>query len=410
VEAGGHTTFTPGVPFLGLNSTVGMAYAPAGNIQGVNYAAPTLAAVLFLGDEVHAVPMIGNYRILSLLGGHCRYYPTPPWSDRDRPPMLSRAQLEQSLLTRTTTTFLPGATVRAQVRLGDGPAGRASVGQDLRTWGDILSGPVTLRTEEQSHGALRRVLDQLPADAPLTILTTPAPQANVRLIWRPGQNLLQTIYRFGHDLSWVTGGFVLFLAAESLDEGARVFEDGFALQLHPGTWVALREALGKGRPWSLPAAGGLQGFTLEWDWPSRVKMVSGLFYQPDEVLRQRLVNQQEFLHFIGEVDRVVRGYFSELEPGPGQALTLVLAIRPGRRARFWLEFNPGGLPDEVPAGLQRRLQELRPPEARHGPVAHANHVLLWGGTGEGEAGSRSCRASGRRPGRQAARGWSLTHR
>src|SRR5262249_30501610 len=179
---------------------------------------------------------------------------------------------------------------------------------------------------------------------------TPAPQANVRLIWRPGQNNRQTICPFGRDLSWATGGFVLFLAAARLDEGARVFEDGFALQLHPETWAALREDLRNGRSWSLPAAGELQGFTLEWDWPSRVKMASGLFYQPDEVLRQRLVNQEEFIDFIGQVERVVRDYLSELEPGRGQALTLVLAIRPGRRARFLLGVNPGGGPRAVPAG------------------------------------------------------------
>src|SRR5262245_40546552 len=106
VEAGGHTIFTPRVPFLGLNSTVGMAYVPAEDLPGVNYPAPTLAAILLRGDEVHATPVIGSYRVLSLLGGHCRYYPTPPWSDRDRPPVLSRAELEQSLLTRTPTTFL----------------------------------------------------------------------------------------------------------------------------------------------------------------------------------------------------------------------------------------------------------------------------------------------------------------
>jgi hypothetical protein len=385
VTAGDHTTFTPQRPFLGLEGPLGMAYMPAPSLDDVGYPARPLAAVLLLGDEASAPPVLGNYRVLSLLGAHCRYYPTPPWSDRDRMPVLSRTELEQSLLSQVPVVSLRGATVRGRARLDSTPSGME--GQDIRTEGDFLGGPVNLRLQEQDHHALRQALDRVQADAPLAILTAPDPRASVRLIWRPGQDSVQSIFPSGGDRAWATGGFTLFLAEASLEEGARVFEDGFAVQLKAATWAALRDALRSGRPWSLPAAGGLQGFTLEWDWPSRVRPVEGLFYQPDEVLRQRVVNQREFLDFLaGDVEGVVRGCLGELEPGPGQALTLVVAIRPGRRARYWLEFNPGGLTAAIPAELQRRLQELRPPEVRDGPVAYASHLLLWGGAGEGRGG------------------------
>ena len=66
--------------------------------------------------------------------------------------------------------------------------------------------------------------------------------------------------------------------------------------------------------------------------------------------------------------------------GPAQAVTLVIAVKPGGKSRFWVNFNPGGGVDtELVKGLLERLQELPVPVVRQGPVAVAIQATLWGG-------------------------------
>ena len=65
------------------------------------------------------------------------------------------------------------------------------------------------------------------------------------------------------------------------------------------------------------------------------------------------------------------------------ARSLVVAVKPQQRCRFWFEFDPGGLDKAIVDDLQERLRELPVPVV-HGPVAMAFHAVLWGGPSSGE--------------------------
>jgi hypothetical protein len=105
-------------------------------------------------------------------------------------------------------------------------------------------------------------------------------------------------------------------------------------------------------------------------------------YQPDEVLRQRLPSVEEFTAYVKALDGELAAFAAE-RPFGGQALSLFVAVRPGRRSRVWLEFRPGGVPAHPERELVSRLETVPAPEV-NGPVAMAVYSLLWGGPGTKE--------------------------
>jgi len=381
---GSYTGFLLESGFLGFQGKIGFAHVRAETQSDVDYPEDPLAAIFLRGAEVDAVEAIGTYRVLALLGEHYHYYPTPFWSDRDRPLMLTQADLEASLLAKVPSVALPGATVSiaSRAQFADEPA--AGAGVSLPREG-LMEGPVILHLTEEHESALREILQKVPAEAPFALLTTPAREANVRLVWRPGQTQVHTIYPHGSPPSRITGGFLFILPHTEPEPGASLLEDGFALRLAAEQWQGLREALLKGEPWQLQASGDRLGFSVEWDRPGRVKMVLGRLYQADEVLRERVASIEEFAAYTRRVVEEATKYLGTLPPGPGQALTLVIAVRPGREFRLWADTDPVPLGPEVVAALQDHVRALAAPEVHTGPVAFAAHMLLWGGPADGES-------------------------
>jgi hypothetical protein len=104
------------------------------------------------------------------------------------------------------------------------------------------------------------------------------------------------------------------------------------------------------------------------------------WYQPGEVLAQRLVSPADFRAFQEKVRRTVAEFAAKQTLG-GQAVSLFVAVRPGNQNRFWLQFTPGGVADYLKQDLLRSLQEIPPPAVKDGPVAYASNLLLWGGPG-----------------------------
>jgi hypothetical protein len=99
-------------------------------------------------------------------------------------------------------------------------------------------------------------------------------------------------------------------------------------------------------------------------------------YQPEEVLRERLPSPEAMAAFMKEIDRAVSNFAFGHKTG-GRALSLFVALRPGRRARFWAEARPEDLSAEEREALLRQLEAVPPLEVQ-GLVAAANYYLLWG--------------------------------
>jgi hypothetical protein len=402
VDVGGHTCFRNPAGFLGGTEQIGFAYISPEPLAGVDLPPQdrAMTAILLAPAEAEVVPVIGSYRVTTLLGQATRYYPCPPWAERGRRPLLSRQDLEQSLLGKMQTVYCPGAAVRMLME----PQQPTAPGQDRIT--SSQGKRITLRLPARHRPGLGEYLAGQPDQWGLALLTEPDPEANVRLVWRPGQQHAQTITPYWSDGSCFTGGFLALVAEASLSDGACVFEDGFLVTLSPATQGRVREALTAGKPLVVgPANPDLTEFSLEWvpdttapapagpgsappagRWEPFAITPSGpafdvnqnVLYQPDPVLRQRVASIEVFAKYLKQIMDTAAEYWAGVPAGESRAVTLVVAVKPGGRSRFWLDANPPGLEAELVRGLYERLQGLPVPLVRQGPVAVAIQATLWG--------------------------------
>jgi hypothetical protein len=390
VDAGGYTTFRAASGFLGMTEMTGFAYLPPVDLPGVELPPDrAILALLLMPEEAELVQPLGSYRLASRLGQANRYYPYPPWSERGRAAVLSRQDVEQSLLGQLPLAYCAGTTVRVQMATQTG----AVPGQDRLVPGGS-AGPVTLRLPRALQAQIAQALADKQDDWYFALLTDPDPEANSRLVWRPGQQELQLILPPGSDSSCVTGGFVAVVAEAGSIDGARFAEDGFAVTFCHPTGRRVLTALRNGQPVAVePAAPDLLPFRLEWiaepsappapscaAEKSAFDLHQSIIYQPDEVLRQRVASQDVFINYVKQVIDTATAYWAGEPAGAPRAVTLVVAIKPGGRSRFWLDATPEPLPDEQVKRLTARLESLAVPLIRGGPVAVAFHASLWSGS------------------------------
>lgn len=355
VDVGGYSRFARAGGFLGNHGAVGMTYLPALPLRGVNYPDKPLAAVLITADEVEVVRAQGAYRLLSLLGYRSNYFPYPPWSDRARGGLLTPKDVKNSLLGHLPLVFAPGLMTRRQ------------------------NGLVYLHwSNEKGPDDFAKRLADMPK-GPFALMTDADPDAKARLVWKPGMSV-ETIAVDNRPDATMTGGFLAVFPTSS-DEHAVVCEDGFAARLQPATWRKVCRALVDGETMTLPASNA--GLGLSVGLPGHdepVRQVSTQFFLPDESVSER-IRTEELAAFERRVGNVVEDHFADLKPGAGQALTLFCAVRPGPRARFWVDCQPRKLVNGGLKLLQRRLDGLKPTQVS-APVAWAMRFNVWGGTGD----------------------------
>ena len=242
---GGFTKFQGRGPF-GRDDN-GLVYVEARPIPGVDLPDGALAAVLLDAAEIRVVVACGPYRILSRIGRQCGVFPFPCWSDLARA-TVAKAGLEgESLLAKVARARIPGVAFVAQLdRL------------------QILISP-------HAHPDLLRVIHDLSGAQPqpraqaLALLTDPAPDADARLVWAPGQHRPKAITPPGTIGSRVTGSFIVLVPASERDE-VRLIEDGYAVLLTVESWESLRAALRGRQPLALLPS---EGPSLLVEWPSR---------------------------------------------------------------------------------------------------------------------------------------------
>jgi hypothetical protein len=91
-----------------------------------------------------------------------------------------------------------------------------------------------------------------------------------------------------------------------------------------------------------------------------------VLYQPDPVLKERVPVVEEFTSFAKAIQDAATAAFPI--GSAERELDIVVAIKPGRRARFWLV---SAKPSDADAPLLARLRSLPAPAVQSGPVAFA---------------------------------------
>lgn len=104
------------------------------------------------------------------------------------------------------------------------------------------------------------------------------------------------------------------------------------------------------------------------------------FLQPDQEIGSRVKDPKAFRSFIRRLQADCDSYFSDLPQGDPQTVEVYTIIKPGRKCRFWLGYSS---PDRERIGdekLLRKLETLKSPPVKEGPVVFSLHLLLWGAT------------------------------
>jgi hypothetical protein len=230
-----------------------LLYVETQPLDGVPLAPSCLTALLITTDELRAVAEFGSTRVLARMGQASGYYPFPPWADRRRPGLSFARTFEQSLLSK-----LPRAA-----------------SHDVRV--AVESNQIIVSALRGAQPPWQDRLAELSDNVPLTLLTALDPTANGCLVWVPGQSAPEAITPQESDGSRLCGCFVVFVP-EQPENGGRMHEDGFVMELTADSWKEVRSALIEGRDVWIPAAGTEMSFALTWRDQDYVSPADGRSY------------------------------------------------------------------------------------------------------------------------------------
>jgi hypothetical protein len=105
-------------------------------------------------------------------------------------------------------------------------------------------------------------------------------------------------------------------------------------------------------------------------------------YQPDAVLAERLGEQSSEAsaeYFSSLVDAATGVLQHSPRGARGVSAAIVVAIKPGRQARFWIEQGEDLLDPRLVQAMIDAMSKVEPIEVHKGPIALALHVDIWGG-------------------------------
>lgn len=105
-----------------------------------------------------------------------------------------------------------------------------------------------------------------------------------------------------------------------------------------------------------------------------------VLYQPDPILRERIPSVEVLSSYINAVQAACQAHFAGVSAP--EALDVVVAIKPGRRARTWFVAPSRSESDESLGNLRQQIESVNPPDVRGGPVAFAIVATIAGATRE----------------------------
>jgi hypothetical protein len=99
--------------------------------------------------------------------------------------------------------------------------------------------------------------------------------------------------------------------------------------------------------------------------------------QSSAVLESRVASIDAMAEYIRAVEAAARDAVLASAPQRPAAGFIVIALRPGPRAKVWLDFDAPPPSFETSRALVARIGAVKPFEVRNGPVVFALKVGLW---------------------------------
>jgi hypothetical protein len=367
VHPGDYSAMGPHGLLPGCPELRGVAYATAWPIDGVPLPTGCLSAIPLVAHEMETARRFGTLRVLARIGHAYRFFPTAPWCDPRRAP----------LMPPETETLLAGIA-------GGRFAGTSAVLDGER---------IVLRLARAAVPRLAQSLADMPPNKVLALFASLDVSADSCLVWSPGQRAPQAISALGGRGHRISGCFLALVPQQGAD-GGRVFEDGFVMMLTDASCAKLVGAMKAGAPLALPAteAGG-KSLSLEWidedeadvrdsqDAPvetpgvppgavaSTLRIQHIVLYQPDRDVGARLPGGVESLaSYTKALQHCLGHWYAAHDIGPRTARALIAAITP-RGHGYWLLAPTGPAPET--AEVRAILEAVPRPSVVGGPVAIA---------------------------------------
>jgi hypothetical protein len=261
VDIGGRTELGdrgPGI--LGNDAFRGLLYTPP---QASNFPppdSPFLVAVALTRGELHLAMEQGMVRMMSLLGYHYRFYPMPPWIDRDRKEIAHVDAMRASILDKVPRAYLTDLTVCEEVTAAR-RIEREQPEVGLTKWSRRGPSRIHVRVGPKAASMLMELLAEPQAAQGFALLAGLEPTADACLIWKPGQTEPTAIGPEGRLGSRTCGNFLIVVPGQDKCEG-RLVEDGFGMTLTRAAWADLRAAIAAREPLLIACEGEGMGFEL----------------------------------------------------------------------------------------------------------------------------------------------------
>ncbi len=226
---------------------------PAGHGGDPGFLAEWLSLVIVTEEELKIAERFGHTRLLAKLGQRYTFFPTPPWTDRDRAPVFTAADLESSILAQPAPTI---SAYEGSVWMAGGTTGGASA---QRSW---TENTVHAQLPQRLAAMLQGAIPTLPPEAPLIFYTGIAPDVTRCLVYPPDGGSALTIGDARSDDPRVAGNFLALVRGQP-ETSVRTVEDGFAVFLDADDTATVFAALADGQPVHLDR-GAADGLSISW--------------------------------------------------------------------------------------------------------------------------------------------------
>lgn len=216
----------------------GVCYLTPEWMTGVAVPLSALALIPLVGDEVDAVKVFGFTRVMARLGAHYRYFPCPPWWERNRPVIAVHEEDVDSVLGKCRRWSFAGVCARLQGRC------------------------VVLRVPAGSRDALARTLAEAQPDAVPALTLELDPEADGLLVWTPGQPQRSATTPPGSRAERLSLCFLAFAPGQAQDY-VSMREDGAVAVLTSTSWTRLLAAVSNAEPVTIDPTADGYALTIE---------------------------------------------------------------------------------------------------------------------------------------------------
>ena len=111
-----------------------------------------------------------------------------------------------------------------------------------------------------------------------------------------------------------------------------------------------------------------------------------VFYLPEDVMEARVGSVADFANYAKQLQAICTEFFATTKTP--ETLHIVVAVRPGKRARVWFVSSTRPTPDAQREPLRKKLEAIPPCDVHDGPIAFAISAKLAGGDGKTPKGGK----------------------